>query len=1069
MEPDGRVTWMNDVALEFLGLCAEDLSESDWRARCYHPDEFQRLTENFFHHLARGLPFATEQRLRGSNGSYRWFVIHYKPQKDAGGQVTRWYGSGIDIEDRKRAEALWASERNLSLNIDAIPTPLASARPDGYADFHNQSFLDYTGLSAEEAQGSGWAVVIHPNDAEGLLKGWQSSLVSGAPLEAETRMRRFDGVYRWFLCRANPLRDESGAILKWYAHMVDIDDRKRAEALLARENHILEMVAKGESLPEILNALCRAVEETADGALASILLLDGNCLRHGASPSLPKEYTDAIDGAPIGAIAGSCGTAAYRRGQVIVEDIATDLLWADYKELALPHSLRACWSTPVFSSRGEVVATFAMYYREPRRPDDTAQEMIRQIAHLAGIAIERKLTQDALGNSEAYLSEAQRVAHLGTWVWDAYSRKLVYVSDEWHRIFGFDPELGPPSWEQRLERVHPEDRDRYAATVDRAIAEKTDYEIEYRVVLPNGAMKYLLAIGHPVANQSGELVNFVGILSDITERRQVELALRAAMDERTRLSTFREEIGVALSRQEDLKAILHSCAGAVVRHLDAAFARIWTLTSDGRDLELQASAGMYTHLDGPHSRIPVGQFKIGLIAQERMPHFTNEAQSDPRVSDREWARREKMISFAGYPLVLEDRLVGVMGMFSQKPLSESTLEALSFAAGIIAQGIERRRAEDALRRSEAYLAEGQRLTHTGSWGLNVVTQEALHSSAEHSRLFGFDPEKDTPTFADFFQRVHPEDQEHVLQTFQALVQSGGDLNLRYRTMAPGSPVRYLHAMGRPVRRQSGGVPGEYVGITIDVTERRRSDQERERLRQLEADLAHMNRVSMMGELAASLAHELNQPIAAAITNAGTCLRWLTRDEPDLEEAREAATRIFKDGTRAAEITHRMRSFYKKGAPAQPELVDVAEIVREITALLRNEAARWSVSVHLELADGIPQVTADRVQLQQVFMNLMLNAIEAMRETAGELKVKSRLHQDGQLLISVSDNGVGLPAENAEKIFEAFFTTKPQGTGMGLAITRSIIEAHGGCLWATGNAGRGATFQFTLPLAGAEIP
>jgi signal transduction histidine kinase len=276
-------------------------------------------------------------------------------------------------------------------------------------------------------------------------------------------------------------------------------------------------------------------------------------------------------------------------------------------------------------------------------------------------------------------------------------------------------------------------------------------------------------------------------------------------------------------------------------------------------------------------------------------------------------------------------------------------------------------------------------------------------------------------------------------------------------------------MGRPVRRQSGGVPGEYVGITIDVTERRRSDQERERLRQLEADLAHMNRVSMMGELAASLAHELNQPIAAAITNAGTCLRWLTRDEPDLEEAREAATRIFKDGTRAAEITHRMRSFYKKGAPAQPELVDVAEIVREITALLRNEAARWSVSVHLELADGIPQVTADRVQLQQVFMNLMLNAIEAMRETAGELKVKSRLDQDGQLLISVSDNGVGLPADNAEKIFEAFFTTKPQGTGMGLAITRSIIEAHGGCLWATGNAGRGATFQFTLPLAGAEIP
>ena len=211
----------------------------------------------------------------------------------------------------------------------------------------------------------------------------------------------------------------------------------------------------------------------------------------------------------------------------------------------------------------------------------------------------------------------------------------------------------------------------------------------------------------PVEISFGELTRddhkiFTGFLRDISKRKQAEIALRAAMDERTRISAFREEIGMALSHQEDLKGILHNCAGAVVRHLDAAFARIWTLSGDGRELELQASAGMYTHLDGPHSRIPVGQHKIGLIAQERKPHLTNDAQNDPRVSDKDWARREKMIAFAGYPLVLEDRLVGVMGMFSQKPLTESTLEALSFAAGIIAQGIERRRAEEALRRSEAF-------------------------------------------------------------------------------------------------------------------------------------------------------------------------------------------------------------------------------------------------------------------------------------------------------------------------------------------------------------------------------
>jgi PAS domain S-box-containing protein len=943
MGPDGRVTWMNDVALDYLGLRVEDLSTSDWRARCYHPDDFQKLAENRSRLLAQGRPFETEQRLRGSHGSYRWFLINCKPVNDEDGRVLRWYGSAIDIEDRKRAETL-----------------------------------------------------------------------------------------------------------------------------LARENHILELVAKGESLSEILNALCLVVEEYAAGALASILLLDGDCLRHGASPSLPKAYTDAIDGASIGPTAGSCGTAAYRREQVVVEDIATDPLWANYLELALPHSLRACWSTPVFSSRGEVIATFAMYYREPRRPEHSEQEMIRQIAHLAGIAIERKLTQDALRSSEAYLSEAQRVAQLGTWVWNVRSRKIVYVSDEWHRIYGFDQELGLPSWRERLERVHPEDRDRCLSALDRAIAEKTDYDVEFRIVLPGGMMKYLHVVGHPVQNESGELVNFVGIAGDITERRQAEMALRAVTDERTRLAAFREEIGMALSREEDLKGNLHSCASAVVRHLDAAFARIWTISGNGRELELQASAGIYTHLDGSHSRIPVGHLKIGLIAQERKAHFTNDAQNDPRVSDRDWARREKMISFAGYPLVLEDRLVGVMGMFSRKPLTESTLEALSFAAGVIAESIERKRAEEALRRSEAYLVEGQRLTHVGSWAVNIVTRHSLHSSAEHTRLFGFDPEKGVPSFEDFLQRVHPEDQRHVLETFQALTRSGGDLDLHYRIAVPGGPVRYMHAVGHPVVKQSRAT-GEYVGTTIDVTERKRSEQERERLRQLEADLAHMNRVSMMGELTASLAHELNQPIAAAITNANTCLRWLMRDQPDLEEVREAAARIVRDGTRAAEIIKSLQSFYKKGAPAQPELVDVTEIIQEMTALLRNEASRWSISVHLELADGIPKAVADRVQLQQVFMNLMLNAIEAMRETAGKLEIRSQMDREGQLLISVSDTGVGLPSEKGDKIFDAFFTTKPQGTGMGLAITRSIIEAHGGRLWATGNPARGATFQFTLPLAETAHP
>jgi signal transduction histidine kinase len=255
-----------------------------------------------------------------------------------------------------------------------------------------------------------------------------------------------------------------------------------------------------------------------------------------------------------------------------------------------------------------------------------------------------------------------------------------------------------------------------------------------------------------------------------------------------------------------------------------------------------------------------------------------------------------------------------------------------------------------------------------------------------------------------------------------------------------------------------------AGIAI---ERRLAREERERLRQAHADLAHINRVTTMGELTASLAHEIKQPITAAVTDAKTCLRWLRRDEPDVAEASEAALRIVTDVTRAAEIISRISLLFKKGA-SQRELLDVNEVIEEMIALLRSEAGRYSIAIHSELGSALPKVAADRVQLQQVFMNLMLNGIEAMKDmsTVGQLTIKSQRDEHGQLLISVDDTGAGLHPEQAEQIFKAFFTSKPQGTGMGLPISRSIIESHGGRLWATARSSRGATFQFTLPSEGA---
>jgi PAS domain S-box-containing protein len=309
--------------------------------------------------------------------------------------------------------------------------------------------------------------------------------------------------------------------------------------------------------------------------------------------------------------------------------------------------------------------------------------------------------------------------------------------------------------------------------------------------------------------------------------------------------------------------------------------------------------------------------------------------------------------------------------------------------------------------------------------------------------------------------VHPDDLDEHVKKWQRSLASGEPFENEARRRSAKGEYRWFLVRAVPLHDAHGNIL-KWYGTLTDIEDRKKGEQERERLRQVEADLAHVNRVSTMGELAASLSHELRQPITAAITNANTCLRWLKRDHPDVEEAREATMRIVKDGNRAAEIIDRLRSFYKKGSPPERELVDVNEVVREMLELLRSEANRYPICVRTDLAAGLPKATADRVQLQQVVMNLMLNGIEAMKDTGGELTIKSERGENGELLMSITDSGVGLPAEKAHQIFDAFFTTKAQGSGMGLTISRSIIQSHGGRLWAGANAKQGVTFYFTLP-------
>jgi PAS domain S-box-containing protein len=375
-----------------------------------------------------------------------------------------------------------------------------------------------------------------------------------------------------------------------------------------------------------------------------------------------------------------------------------------------------------------------------------------------------------------------------------------------------------------------------------------------------------------------------------------------------------------------------------------------------------------------------------------------------------------------------------------------------------------RASTEALRRSEAYLAEAQRLTHTGTWAFDTTGK--IYWSAENFRIWGVDPRHPPLDRETILQWVHPEDRERLRETGLKALREGGAYAEEFRIVLPDGTVRYFHSEGHAVFNASGE-PNEVVGIHVDVTERKRAQEEHERLRRLEADLAHMNRLGMMGELAASLAHEIAQPIGSARNNARAALNFLGQQPSDLDEVRQALQSVVGNADRAGDIIDRIRDHIKK-APPRKDRFDLNEAVKEVIVLAQSAVARNGVSIQSRLADGLFPVQGDRVQVQQVLLNLVLNAVEAMGSVeagARELVISSEQTKTGGVLVAVGDSGPGIDPKKLERVFEAFYTTKSSGTGMGLSICRSIIDAHGGRLWAEANDPRGAVFQFTLPGAG----
>ena len=380
-------------------------------------------------------------------------------------------------------------------------------------------------------------------------------------------------------------------------------------------------------------------------------------------------------------------------------------------------------------------------------------------------------------------------------------------------------------------------------------------------------------------------------------------------------------------------------------------------------------------------------------------------------------------------------------------------------AGVAVDLTERKRAEEELRRSEASLTEAQRISHTGNWRWNVVTGQLVWS-AEHLRIFGFDPKGPPPSHATFTERIHPDDRPLLEQALARAVREGSIFDLEYRITLPDGSVRRLQSLGQPDITEAG--EREFVGTVMDITERRRAE---EALSNAQAELARVARLTTMGELVASIAHEINQPLAAVATDADACLRWLNRGQPDLDEARDAVTRILRGAHQAGNVIRGLRALARKSGPELAKL-DINDAIQEVLALVRSELQRQGVVLHTDLTVGERPVFGDRVQLQQVLLNLIINGMEAMStvtERTRELTVSSVLAEPGSVLVAVEDTGTGLDEAIAKRIFEPFFTTKSDGLGMGLSICRSIVEAHGGNLWVSPRPLHGTVFRFTVPV------
>jgi len=902
-------------------------------------------------------------------------VIAVFSRHSLGPQEFTWLGlfanqAALAINNACSEQALESSDRNLAAIIDTIPTLAWTMLPDGSNEFLSKRWEEYTGLSVDDSLGWGWQVAFHPEDLPPLMEKWKKMLVSGEAGEQEARLRRHDRVYRWFLIRAQALRNDSGKIVRWYGTSTDIEDLKRAEQ--AR----------------------RASERN----LAAII----NTIPTTAWTTRPDGYCDFLNQVWLD-YAGM--TAEQAQGWGWAEAIHPD----DRKRFVEEWQLCLTSGTPVNTEarirRFDAAYRWFLIRGNPLR--DESGNILKWYGTCLDIEDHKRGEQDLRARE---LSWRQIVDNIpGLVATTGAMGEVEFLNRQTLEYFGNTTEE-LKEW-ALIGAVHPDDLPRVIEARKKSIEAGQIYEVEHRCRRADGVYRWFQVRGLPVQDAGNKVTAWYLLLTDIDDRKKAEEALRAS--ERELRSIFNTIPTLAGATSPDGSAVLVN-----QRWLDYA----------GMTAE-QAAGGVWAEATHP----------------DDLNHLMD------------WWRSTIT---AGEPAEIEVRYRRFDGEYRW---FLCRVDALRDESGRIVRWYgtdtdihDRKRAEAQLEQSYLRLAEAQRLSKTGSFIIDLMTDEHDWSD-EAYRIFEFDPS--TKVTAQMIrEKVHPED----LPTFDAVVARGmtaTDVDFVFRIVTTGGTVKHISGLAR-VMAQSGG-RSFLIGAFQDVTASKVAE---ENLNKARSELADVARVTMLNVLTASIAHEINQPLASLVTNASISLRRLKADPPNVEGALKTVQRIIRDANRASDVITRLRAlFSKKEFTLEP--LDLNETALEVITVLSDELQRKRVLMLTDLDTSLPAVTGDRVQLQQVILNLVRNAADAMssiEDRPRELIIRTAREEGDCVCLSVKDAGVGVEPKAAERLFQPFYTTKTSGMGIGLSISRAIIEAHQGRLWVAANAGPGATFAFSVP-------